>query len=67
MIPLTYESWKQCIIHDCKITLTRAFVEQRLSIYSDDQHTETKKFKELYGRDHLQNVIHWYQRVLNEV
>ena len=64
MIPLTFEEWKHCIVNDCNINLTKAFAEKRLTVYENSSHPETKKFMELYGADHLNNVIRWYKKVL---
>jgi hypothetical protein len=64
MIPHTYEQWRQCIEHDCGIRLTPDFVQERLAIYADATHTETKRFAELYGDNHLRNIIQWYTQVL---
>lgn len=35
MIPQAFEQWKNCIINDCKINLTKGFAEQRLAVYKD--------------------------------
>lgn len=59
MIPHTFDQWRDCIVNDCKIEFTSAFIQKRLAIYQDPNNTETKKFKELYGEQHLQNVIRW--------
>ena len=64
MIPLTFEEWKNRIVNDCKIKLTKAFAEKRLTVYEDANHLETRKFVELYGKQHLNNIIHWYKRIL---
>jgi len=50
--------------HDCGIRLTPDFVQERLAIYADATHTETKRFAELYGDNHLRNIIQWYTQVL---
>ena len=63
MIPETFEQWRACIVNDCKIHLTPEFAAQRLAVYQDRQHVETKKFIELYGEQHLNNVIAWFQNV----
>lgn len=63
MIPQTFEEWKHCIVHDCGIPLTVAFASSRLQVYKDANNPETKKFKQLYGEQHLNNVINWLQRV----
>ena len=59
MIPQTYNDWRNCIIHDCNINLTKEFAEERLKIYNDSDNPQTKKFVELYGSQHLFNVISW--------
>ena len=66
MIPTTYEQWKNCIVNDCKIKLTKAFAEKRLSVYENQEHPETKKFVDLYGNQHLNNIIYWYKKSQNE-
>ncbi len=63
MIPQTFDEWKHCIINDCKINLTKEFALQRLKVYQDKTHSETKKFVSLYGDQHLNNVILWYSQV----
>ncbi len=63
MIPQTFEQWKNCIVNDCKINLTKEFAQQRLAVYQDKQNPETQKFSSLYGEQHLNNLIQWYQQV----
>lgn len=63
MIPQTFEQWKNCILHDCKITLTKEFAQQRLAIYNNRKNTETQKFIALYGEQHLINIIQWFHQI----
>lgn len=63
MIPQTFEQWKNCITNDCKITLTKEFVQSRLHVYLDDKNSETQKFVSLYGEQHLQNIINWLKQI----
>ena len=63
MLPRTFEEWRNCIVNDCKINLTKDFAAQRLKVYQDSNNQETEKFIELYGESHLQNIIHWYKQV----
>jgi len=67
MIPATFEQWKNCIVNDCKIKLTKDFIAGRLKVYRAKNHPETKKFKELYGEQHLNDIIHWFERSSREV
>lgn len=64
MIPQTFEEWRNCIVNDCKINLTKEFAMQRLKVYEDASNTETKKFASLYGEHHLQNVINWLNLII---
>lgn len=66
MIPTTFEEWKYCIVNDCKIKLTIAFIHSRLKVYQAKGNPETKKFVKLYGEQHLQNVISWLKRSASE-
>jgi hypothetical protein len=63
MIPQTFTEWKKCIEQDCKIELTKDFAKQRLSVYENAQNAETIKFIELYGEQHLKNIISWLQQI----
>ena len=59
---MTFEEWKNCIINDCKIKLTKEFTASRLKVYEDKRNAETKKFVALYGEQHLNNVIYWLKK-----
>ncbi len=63
MIPQSFEQWVNCITNDCKINLTPEFAQQRLAIYENQEHAETQKFIEMYGEQHLANIINWYKRI----
>jgi len=63
MIPRTFEEWKNCIVNDCKINLTKDFAQQRLSVYQNRENRETQKFISLYGEQHLLNIIQWLQQI----
>lgn len=63
MIPQTFEQWKHCIVQDCKINLTKEFAQKRLEVYQDRQRPETDKFIRLYGEQHLNNIITWFQQI----
>jgi hypothetical protein len=66
MIPQTFEQWKNCIVNDCKINLTKEFASQRLAVYQDKQNPETMKFIALYGEQHLQNIINWFNQIVTK-
>lgn len=64
MIPETFEQWKKCITDDCKISLTKGFAKSRLSVYSNLETDETQKFLQLYGKQHLENIKHWFEQIV---
>ncbi len=64
MIPQTFEQWRSCIINDCKINLTEDFARQRLIVYRDQENPETRKFVQLYGTQHLRNIVEWFTRIV---
>ena len=63
MIPKTFDEWRNCIVNDCKINLSKEFAQERLSVYKDMKHKETQKFVSLYGMEHLEKVIFWYSQI----
>lgn len=63
MIAQTFEEWKNCIVNDCKIKLTKSFAQKRLSVYENVNHPETRNFIELYGKQHLNNIIYWFNKI----
>lgn len=63
MIPQTFNDWTNCIVNNCKINLTKDFAEQRLAVYQDNQNAETQKFISLYGEQHLENIINWFNQI----
>lgn len=63
MIPQTFEQWKHCIVDECQIRLTKEFANQRLEVYKNKQHPETSRFIQLYGEQHLNNIITWFQLI----
>ncbi len=65
MIPESFETWMNCIVNDCKIQLSPDFAKERLLVFTNKGHLETKKFVECYGENHLQNVISWYKKIEN--
>jgi hypothetical protein len=66
MKPQTFNDWKKCIVNDCKINLTPEFATLRLRVYEDKQNAETKKFISLYGEQHLQNIITWFNEIASK-
>lgn len=67
MIPKTYPQWFDCITLECGITLTGAFIDERLSVLENAAHEETRRFAACYGQPHLRDVIAWYKRAAAEI
>jgi hypothetical protein len=67
MIPSTYEDWKHCVTVRCGITLTPAYIEERLLALRDPRDKMMARFQELYGQDHLEKVIAWFERAKAEI
>ena len=63
MTPRTFEEWKNCIINECKINLTKDFANRRLAVYENKKNPETEAFIQLYGEIHLNNIIYWLRKV----
>ena len=63
MVPQTFDEWKNCLINNCRVHLTKSFVQQRLAVYQNKKNKETQKFISLYGEHHLQNIINWFKQL----
>ena len=49
MIPSTYDEWYVCIVDECKIELNQNYINERLSILTNDTLEETRIFRKKYG------------------
>ena len=71
VLPTTYKSISDEIspINKSQIcsTLTKEFVAGRLKVYEDKRNSETKKFIQLYGEQHLNNIIFWLNKAAKEL
>ena len=61
MIPSNYSEWYECITIKCKIPMTQEFIKSRLAALTNSTLPETKKFTSLYGVEHLNRVISWFE------
>lgn len=66
VIPTNYSQWREWIEGRANIRLTKEYLEQRLAELQDANHAKTKEFTRLYGADHLQRTISWFQQAANE-
>ncbi|MEM1451182.1 MAG: hypothetical protein AAGI22_18845 [Planctomycetota bacterium] len=62
----SYEDWRECIEVHCGIPLTQDFIRERLAELSDGTHPRTRDFERLYGAQHLQRTIQWFQQAAEE-
>jgi hypothetical protein len=67
MIFHSYQDWKNCIEVKCGISLTIAFVEERLSVFKDESNAEKKRFAEFYGESHCMQIASWFEQSKNEI
>lgn len=61
-IPETFDEWRHCIEQECRIVLTKEYIEQRLAILRELNHEETQRFIRHYGEHHWQQVVRWFER-----
>lgn len=61
----TYEEWKACISSGGGIK-TKDAVRKRAAVLGNPRLPETRHFVELYGSDHLQQVLRWLDRLEKE-
>lgn len=57
-----YQEWRECIEVHCGIPLTPKFIDERLKELKDGSHAKTREFERLYGTDHLQMTIAWFEQ-----
>ncbi len=63
-IPQSYQAWRHCIEHWCRIELTPEYIEQRIRELQDTREETTRRFIECYGKAHHAAVLGWFQRAL---
>ena len=66
IIPATYEQWRNCIEVRCNLSLTAAYIDERLTELQDGKNPKTKKYRDLYGAEQLQSTIEWFRRAGQE-
>ena len=66
-IPRTVEQWRHCIVVDCRIELTRDYVERRIRELEDPNDHGTRRFIECYGTAHHAQVLGWFRSSLPDL
>ena len=67
LFPESYEEWQHFITVDCKLELTSAFIEERLSVWRNDGCEETRRFRKLYGDDYWRSITQWYEQAQKDL
>ena len=62
-----YQEWRECIEVHCGIPLTPDFIEERLAALRKRSHPKTAEFERLYGVDHLERTIGWFERAAGDL
>ena len=62
IIPTNYEEWRHCIIVECGLELTPAYIDGRIAALNDDRDYYTQQFVKLYGQPYLQQVLNWFNQ-----
>lgn len=66
LFPGSYKSWRYCIEVKCGVPLTPEFIQERVSVLSDPNHQESRRFSELYGETYRNQVLSWFRYAANE-
>ncbi|MDP1542725.1 MAG: hypothetical protein Q8L99_06185 [Polycyclovorans sp.] len=67
VIPATYREWRHCIEVECGIGLTPAYLAERLTALRRSDSQEVRRFAPLYGADHWQRVVSWFEQAAMEL
>ena len=62
IIPNNFAEWKHCITVECGLELTPEYIEQRILALQTSNDHYTQQFTRLYGEQHLQRVLTWFQQ-----
>ncbi|MFD2255212.1 hypothetical protein ACFSSA_00860 [Luteolibacter algae] len=61
-----YYEWHSAITDRCGIVLSRAYCDKRYSALSDPEIPSTRRFKETYGEEYLDQVKAWFAQAQKE-
>ena len=64
--PQNFNEWKYCITVECGITLSASFIAQRLLVWKDENHEETRRFRQRFGDNYWRSVIGWFTQAEEE-
>lgn len=66
-IPGSYQEWRAMLEQNVGATIDTAFLEERLKALRDPADKSTETFAKVYGKDHLERVIGWYEQAKEEL
>ena len=64
--PQNFDEWKYCITVECGIELSASFIAQRLLVWRDENHEETRRFRQRFGDNYWHSVIGWFTQAEEE-
>ncbi|WP_115717001.1 hypothetical protein [Gallaecimonas mangrovi] len=67
LIPENYQQWRHCITVECGITLTPAYLAERLTVWRSANCEETLRFRRRYGDNHWRSVLAWFEQAQKEI
>ncbi|MDR7154807.1 hypothetical protein J2W40_001622 [Sphingobium xenophagum] len=67
LIPTSYEEWEHCITVLCRISLTPAYVETRITALDDPGDHMTQRFVQTWGEAHLDRVRSWFRKAREQL
>ena len=65
--PTNYGEWRECIEVHCRMRITEAFCKERIADLEKGKSLYASRFIELYGEQHLRDVLEWMRRAQAEL
>ena len=65
--PENFEERKYCITVECGIALSVSVITQRLSVWKNENHEETRRFRQRFGDNYWRSVIAWCSHAEREL
>lgn len=66
-IPQTYDEWAHCIIVECGIPLTPAYVAGRIAALEDSRDFHTQRFIGRWGEAHHARTLDWFREAAGKL
>lgn len=62
-----YKDWHLCIQRVMGEKFNKDYINNRLEILKNKNHSETIKFSKHYGEEYLQRIIKFFEKALEEI